>query len=820
MYISNNLTGISQQRAQEHLERYGPNALPDNNKNHPILLFIKQFLSPFIYILLGVAFISFLTGERTDAFVILIILVINAVVGTLQEYKANNAIKALKKLSHTKSRVLREKILHTVKTDEVTIDDIVYLESGDLIPADGEILESHMVAVNESQITGESLPVNKALKDKLYRGSVVISGNAFMLVKKIGKDTFVGSIAKDIANNADKKTELEKKLSSFSLYLLIALGIALVAFMLFSLKSGIQLITALKTTVALGVATIPEGLPIVLTVVLSLGALHISRAKAMLRNLPSGSTLASVSFICTDKTGTITHGNLTVKEVVNINTTNLSETQFNSYMYHSIDIKDINGEKVGDVLDLTIEKHLNDSFTFQETKELPFTSETKYNAKEYIVDGTHLQIFKGAPEALGISSDIITPYVKEGFRVLGVGYKKLSSSEEFTTSEITPLGLIVFEDKIREEVAQSITECKQAGIKILMITGDNILTAEHVARKVGILAHDGETSLTGDMLDAMSDKDLKEKLITIKVLARANPIHKERIVKLLQEKGEVVAMTGDGVNDGPALSLANIGISMGKSGTEVAREASDLVLLNDDFSDIVLAIFEARTISENIRKTIVFLMTSSVGIVVAILGSLLLGIALPFLAIQILWLNFVTTGLLDVSIATEEPESIYRRYNFKRYHGFLINFYDLIRILILGTFIGAATIFGFYLFTIVYMLEVGVARTACMLLISAFIWFNAFNTRKNYDHVFMFSLFTNKFVIGAVIIETIILLGSIFSPLGNRFLHTQPITIPLIILMIIFALTILIVDVIIKETHKHITNQDMRKLKRLKHVVR
>ena len=626
------------------------------------------------------------------------------------------------------------------------------------------MIESHMLSVNEGQLTGESLPVSKKIKDSVFRGGIVVSGTAFMRVQKIGEETFVGTIAIDIAKNAHKKTELEKKLSSFSLYLLISLGVSLVLFLLISLKSGLHTYTAIKTTVALGVAVIPEGLPIVLTIVLSLGALHISRAKALLRNLPSGSTLASVSFICTDKTGTLTHGDLTVKEIIDIDTTGISEETKKSYLHHSIDLKDINGNKVGDVLDITMDTFLNDVFTYNEIKELPFTSEKKYNAKEYEIDGSYIQIFKGAPEKLGVPHEVIAPYVKQGFRVLAVGYKKLSSSEDFTTNSINSIGLVVFEDKIRKEVKQSIFECKHTGIGLLMITGDNILTAEYVAREVGIMGEDTDTSMTGDILDTLNDDELKEKLITLRVLARANPIHKERVVALLQERGEIVAMTGDGVNDGPALSLANIGISMGKTGTEVAREASDLVLLNDDFSDIVLAIFEARTISENIRKTLLFLMTSSVSIVVAILGSLVIQTPLPFLAIQILWLNFITTGLLDVSLATEESEKSYKHYSFRRYSGFLLNLYDLSRILILGAFIGFTTLFVFYVFTLALTLDQ--ARTAAMVLISLFIWFNAFNMRRNYDTIFSTNFFGNKYIVASVVAETIFLVSSIYTKTG------------------------------------------------------
>jgi len=796
------ITGLSQKEALENLGVYGKNSLQEKENNGLVRLFLHQFLSPFIYILLTVAFISLLAKEFTDAIVIVSILIINAIVGTFQEYRANNAIKALKKLTHAKTRVIRDGVLTHIKTEDVTIDDVVYLESGDIIPADGELLEIHQLMVNESQITGESIPVTKDKESILYKSSIVISGNAFMKVTKIGGATFIGKIAKDVSKNITKKSELDKKLSYFSIRLVGLLLLSIVIFVIFSVGKGLHLFEALKTSVALGVAVIPEGLPVVLTIVLSLGALHISKAKALLRNLHSGSTLASVSYICTDKTGTLTHGDLSVKEVVKINNSNFSEEEFNNFLYHSIDIKTINGKKVGDMLDMTLEKYLQGSFTYKEIKEAPFTSEAKYNAKEFEIDGKYVQIFKGAPEAIGISDEVINPFVKNGFRVIAIGYKKNDSLAEFSATHIEPLALVVFEDKIREEAKNSIVQCKKAGIKILMITGDNILTAKHVAKEVGIVTSETDLLITGKMLDDMDDEELKSKISFIKVIARANPLHKERIVKILQEQGEVVAMTGDGVNDAPALSLANIGISMGKTGTEVAKEASDLVLVEDDFSDIVLAIFESRTISENIRKTLIFLMTSAFSLVVAILLSVMYSLPLPFVAIQILWLNFVTAGFLDIAIATEETEDIFKKYNYKRYIGSLLNRYDVIRIVILGGYIGSVTIIVF--FTLLHVSTVEIARTGAMFLVSAFIWFNAINVRKNYDTIFSFNPVSNVYVVGAILIEFLFLLASIHLLIGNTLLGTVTVNYKLLIVLFIIASSILVIDMLFKVLHKSI----------------
>jgi Ca2+-transporting ATPase len=385
--------------------------------------------------------------------------------------------------------------------------------------------------------------------------------------------------------------------------------------------------------------------------------------------------------------------------------------------------------------------------------------------------------------------------------VLAVGYKRHNSPEEFSTVAIEPLALIIFEDKIREEVKSSVLQCKKAGIHILMITGDNILTAQHVAKEVGIIGENHHRAITGKMLDEMDDEELRSKINSIKVIARANPLHKERIVGVLQEQGEVVAMTGDGVNDAPALSLANIGIAMGKTGTEVAKEASDLVLIEDDFSDIILAIFEARTISENIRKTLVFLMTSACSLVVALLLSVIFGLPLPFVAIQILWLNFVTAGFLDVAIATEESETVFKKYNYKRYIGALLNRFDLTKIVILGVYVGSVTTAVFYILLSVASLDV--ARTGAMFLVSAFIWFNAINVRKNYDTLFSFNPLSNKYVIGAIVLELLFLLTSVYTQFGNILFGTVGVEQKLLFALLCIAFSVVIVDSLFKSVYKN-----------------
>lgn len=793
--------GLSHQQVLKNSELYGKNTLPEKEKASPFVLFLKQFKSPFIYILLFVAGISVITGEYTDAIVIFAILIINAVVGTTQEHRANNAVSALRKLSQPKTKVVRDGELLSIHTSEVTVGDIVFLEPGDVVPADGQLVSSDYLGINESSLNGESLPVVKEKENEpVYKSTVVVSGKGFIKIEKIGLNTIIGALAQDIDKNQNKIIELQKKINSFSFKLLLILGGASTLFLTVALYKGTAFIETVKTVGALGVAVIPEGLPIVLTIVLSLGALQISRARALLRNLPSGATLASVSTICTDKTGTLTYGDVSVREIVYIDSSSLSQDDKKDFVYHSLDIKNIMGKKSGDTLDLVMETFLERQTIFQETKESPFTSEAKFNAKEYIYGDKVLQIYKGASESLGVGGQQIDHYTQEGFRVLSVGYKILNKQQEFSVEGIEPLALVIFEDKIREEVQGSIVNCKKTGINIIMMTGDNILTAKHVALKVGIITSEKDVCIVGKDLDLLTDEQVKHALGNIKVIARVTPTHKERIVQLLQEKGEIVAMTGDGVNDGPALSLANIGISMGKSGTDVAREASDLVLLNDDFSDIVFSIFEARTIAENIRKALVFLMTSATGLIALVLGSTFFGLPLPLLPVQILWLNFITAGLLDVAIATENSEAKYKTYTFKRYRGGLLNHYDMGRILVVGLTLGAVTLLAMFSLNASFPIEV--TRTILLVLFSVGIWFHAFNVRKNYDTLGTYNIFGNIYVTAAVCLEAVILVCSIYLPIGNKLLHTISFPVALVPLLLILGGSVIVSDYLYKKVAK------------------
>lgn len=789
-------TGLSLSEVIKNQNEFGLNIIPNKKEDTIFFAFLKQFQSPLIYILFIVSLITLALHEYSDSVVILIVIFINAIIGTLQTRKANNVLKSLKTLSQAKVSAIREDKLVELSIDQVTIGDHIFLSPGDIIPADGKLIESTNLQINESKINGESMPVTKTdVLNEAFRSTVVISGTGILKVEKIGVHTVIGELSKDILENVGNETVIEKKMKKLiSTILYFILATVLVIFIVGIIRK-MDIIELFKTTVSLTVSAIPEGLPIVLTIVFAVGAWRISKVKGLLKNLPSGATLATVSYICTDKTGTLTEGDISVKSIVPLD--GIEKSILNDFLVHSLDVREVSKNKVGDLLDIKMSEYLSEEQSWKETKELPFVSENKFNAKEYIVDDQHIQVFKGAPELFLKDTEVLNKYAMEGFRVLCVSYKKVEPNTDFDTSNTTPAGLVIFEDKIRHDVKTAIADCKNAGITIIMITGDNLNTAKHVAREVKILTgHNEEICLEGSDLSKYTDIDLGQMIRHVKVIARANPADKLRIVKVLQENGEIVAMTGDGVNDGPSIALADIGISMGKTGTEVAKEAADFILVDDNFSNIRDGIFEARTIFENIKKTLIFLLSTSLGEIIIIGGSIVSGLPLPLLASQILWLNLITDGFLDVSLANERSEPSFRNHNFKRYQGNILEKQEWLRIFFMALAMASVSIYFFI--SIIKVVAIEVARTYMLVVMSVFQWVNALNVRKTNRSIFSYNIFDNKFVTGALILEAGLLSAGIYSNWGQSLLKTVWIDYRFMILAIIISLPIIIIDELYK----------------------
>lgn len=788
--------GLSSAEVTKAQEEFGLNIIPDKKEDTVFIAFLKQFRSPLIYILLVVSLITLALHEYSDSAVIVVVVFVNAIIGTIQTRKANSVLKSLKSLSRARVKVIREEALLELSMDQIVVGDVVYLSPGDIVPADGSLLESNNLRINESKINGESMPVSKNnINHGVFRSTVVISGTGILKVEKIGVHTMIGGLSKSILDNVGNETIIEKKMRKLiSLILYFILSAVLIIFV-FGIVREMNILELFKTSVSLTVSAIPEGLPIVLTIVFAIGAWRITKVKGLLKNLPSGATLATVSYICTDKTGTLTEGDISVKKIITLD--DLDQELLNQFLIHSLDIKEVSKSKVGDILDLKMSEHLEIEQSWQETKELPFVSENKYNAKEYIVDGQHIQIYKGAPELFLHNTEMLDKYSLDGFRVLCVSYKKVEPNTDFNTTNTIPIGLVVFEDKIRHDVKTAIHDCKNAGVTIMMITGDNLNTAKHVAREVKILTgHKDEICLLGNDLAKYTDDDIASMIHNLKVIARANPADKLRIVKILQDRGEIVAMTGDGVNDGPSIALADIGISMGKTGTEVAKEAADFILVDDNFSNIRDGIFEARTIIENIKKTLIFLLSTSLGEIIIIGGSIIGGLPLPLLPAQILWLNLITDGFLDVSLANEKSESDFRNHNFKRYQGNILNKHDWTRICIMAFTMASVSIYFFV--SVIKIAAIEVVRTFMLVVMSVFQWLNAINVRKTDISIFSYNIFDNKFVTGALILEAGLLFAGIYSHWGQTLLRTVSIDYQFILIALLISLPIIAVDEIYK----------------------
>lgn len=803
--------GLTHAEAAKNLVQYGPNTLPEKAEETLFTLFLAQFKSPLVYLLLAVAGVTVLLRDYSDSIIILLVVLANAAIGTMQAHRSNNVVKSLRTLAKSKTKVIREGEMLEVSIDAVTIGDVVYLIAGDIVPADGELIESSHLKIDESKVNGESMPMTKDTENpSVFRSTVVVSGTGMYRVSSIGADTMIGKLSKEILDNVYNQTILEKKLEKLTSYILVFVLVSVGIIFFAGILRGVGILDIFKTSISLVVSAIPEGLPIVITVVLSVGAMRISKVKGLLKNLSSGATLATVSYICTDKTGTLTEGDIDTKEIIPL--VEMSEVKLRSFLRHSIDIKNISGKITGDVLDIKMHAHIGGDVVWEELKELPFTSENKYNAKEYKTDGKVFQVYKGAPEIFIADHTVYAEYVSAGYRVLSVAYRELDESADFDVTNATPLALVIFEDKIRKDVPLAIAECKKTGLSIMMITGDNIVTANHVAKEVGILEHASDISMLGADLAKYSDRELSEMLPKLRVIARANPLDKLRIVRLLQERGEVVAMTGDGVNDGPSIALADIGIAMGRTGTEVAKEAADFILVNDSFSNIRDGIFEARTIVENIKKTLVFLFVTSVGGVCIIGTSVILGLPVALLPTQILWLNLITNGLLDISLAQEKSEKQYASEHYKRYQAALIGKFEFIRIMMLS--LGLA-VFGSYLYTHALSLYgVDAARTIVLVGVSTVLWFSVVSIRKNMNSLLTYNPFGNSLITGALVLEVLLLAGSIYTPIGNTLLHTVPLDVRIVLSVTIASLCLVL---FIDEIYKYILRSRTKSI-RQRHI--
>ena len=704
--------GLSSQEAQQRLGQYGENKLAEKKKKTNLQRFLEQFKDAMIIILLLAAAVSFVVAcfghdpmEFFEPLLILLIVVLNAVLGMVQEAKAEKALDALKSMSAPHARVLRDGKEQVIDAAQLVPGDVIRLEAGDFIPADARLLKSVSLKSEESALTGESVPSEKdaaalveekaPLGDRsnmVFSGCSVTYGTATAVVTGTGMNTEMGKIAGLLEGEEEGQTPLQQKLAQLGKYLgFVALAACAVIFVV-GLINGINVLEIFMTAVSLAVSAIPEGLPAIVTIVLAIGVQRMVRKNALIRRLPAVETLGSASVICSDKTGTLTQNRMTlVKLWVNgepeLETVSASNTPAARELLRygalccdgSVVYKEDGTEQhIGDPTETSIlvAAHKNgmeqDELNRQYPRlaELPFDSDRKLMTSVNQIDGKIVAIVKGAFDMMAarcVSGNLEAAKEKNdemsrgALRVLAVGYKFLEKAPEDPTSEelengLTLLGLVGMIDPPRPEAKAAVATCRQAGIKPVMITGDHVVTASAIAKELGILG-DGDKAITGAQLDAMTEEQLDQEVEHISVYARVSPENKIRIVKAWQRKGQVVSMTGDGVNDAPALKAADIGCAMGITGTDVAKGAADMTLTDDNFATIVDAVREGRGIYANIKKVVGFLLGTNIGEVLTVFFAMILWHKTPLLSMQLLWINLVTDSLPAISLGMEAVEA-------------------------------------------------------------------------------------------------------------------------------------------------------------------
>jgi Ca2+-transporting ATPase len=803
--------GLSSEEVKRRQQKYGKNKLKDKPKESLFIKFIKQF-NDFMIIILIIAsvisaVISSIQGENDyiDSIIIIAIVVLNAIMGVVQEAKAEKSIEALQEMTPPKAKVTRNGITSEINAEELVPGDIIVLEAGNYVPADSRIIESFNLKIEESSLTGENEPVSKdadkickpniALGDMnnmAFMASIVVNGHGKAIVTEIGMETRVGKIANMMIENEAPETPIQKKLGQVGKILgIVCLAICFIIFVIGLIKN-IDPIEMFMTSVGLAVAAIPEGLPAIVTIMLSIGVTKMAKKNSIIRKLPAVETLGSSSVICSDKTGTLTQNKMKVVEInskdVNFATELACMCTDCNIVYQNGKIE-VNGEPTEVAIvnqGLNNGKDKNELYRkMPRVNEIPFDSNRKMMTTIHKIENKYRIITKGAPDVLlekcqkqinggsGQTSIIEKSKIQKenekmaqkALRVIAVGYKDLDFlPQRIDTNTIENnlifVGLIGMIDPPREGVKEAVKTCKKAGIKTVMITGDHISTAKAIAKELEILDTNGK-AITGQELDKISQKELEKSISDYSVFARVTPEHKVRIVKAWQKTGAVVAMTGDGVNDSPALKNADIGIAMGKNGTDVAKNAADMILVDDNFVTIVEAVKQGRNIYDNIKKAIHFLIATNIGEIVTIFMGLVLGLKSPLLAIQLLWINLVTDSLPAIAIGLEPPErNIMRRKPLDSKKGiFADGLWN--KIVVEGIMIGMLTLVAFSLGNKFFGLEVG--RTMAFVSMGLLELVHSFNI-KSEQSIFKIGILENKFLIGSFIIGTIVQIVVVLVP--------------------------------------------------------
>lgn len=824
--------GLNEKQVEDKQNKFGLNKLEEKKKESIVIKFIKQFNDFMIIILIIASIISAVvarlegSNDYFDSIIIIAIVVFNAIMGLVQEAKAEKSLEALKKMTAPTCRVKRNGKISTIKSEQIVPGDIVLLEAGNYVPADCRLISSSNLKIEESSLTGETVPVlkdaNCMLKEKTALGdmvnmafstTIVVNGHGEAIVTDIGMNTKVGKIAKMIITNEAPETPIQKKLGEVGKSLGIAcLGICLLIFVIGLLKK-IEPIEMFMTSVGLAVAAIPEGLPAIVTIMLSIGVTKMAKKNSIIRKLPAVETLGSSSVICSDKTGTLTQNKMQVTKIANIN----GETNDKEYikwlmgmatMCTDVEISKENGkmELTGEPTEKAIvSKALDEGQNKNElynvmkrVKDIPFDSSRKMMTTIHKMPNGYRVITKGAPDVLlkrcnkvYDNGNVTTlDYSKtklienqnnkmadEALRVLAIAYLDIPNlpskiDTETVEKNLIFIGLIGMIDPPREGVKEAVATCKKAGIKTVMITGDHIITAKAIAKDLGIL-RGSDLAVTGEELDKIPQSILQKNIMNYSVFARVTPEHKVRIVKAYQSTGAVVAMTGDGVNDAPALKNADIGIVMGKNGTDVAKNAADMVLTDDNFVTIVEAVKQGRNIFDNIKKAVHFLIATNIGEIVTIFLGLVLGLKSPLLAIQLLWINLVTDSLPAIALGLEKPETdiMNKKPRDSKKGIFADGLWQ--RIITEGTMLGILTLVAFSVGNYLYDIEVG--RTMAFVSLGLLELVHSFNI-KSEESIFKVGLFENKYLLGAFILGALLQIVVVVIPSVAEVFKLVPLT--------------------------------------------
>lgn len=856
------IEGLTEEEVKIRQAKYGKNKLKDKKKESIIIKFIKQF-NDFMIITLIIAsiisaVISKMQGENdyVDSIIIIGIVIFNALMGVIQEAKAEKSIEALKQMTPQITKVIRNGKTTEINAEDLVKGDIVILETGNFIPADCRIIESHNLKIEESSLTGEAEPSLKEaniickkdiplgdMKNMAFMASTVVNGTGKAIVTETGMETKVGQIANMIIEDEAPETPLQKKLGEVGKILGIAcLAICIIIFIIGLIKK-IEPIEMFMTAVGLAVAAIPEGLPAIVTIMLSIGVTKMAKRNSIIRKLPAVETLGSSNVICSDKTGTLTQNKMKVVEVKSKNPKFII-TMATLCTDCEITVENNQEKVIGEPTEKAIvEEGLHIGCNKKETEkifprinEIPFDSNRKMMTTIHRIGNKYRIICKGAPDVLldkctkevleiGDSQDIKVKTLDKlkikneneqmahkALRVIAVAFKdvtELPSKIDSSTIEnnLTFVGLIGMIDPPREGVKEAVKTCKTAGIKTVMITGDHLETAKAIAKDLGIL-NNGEKAITGQELDKMTQEQLEKNIKEYSVFARVTPEHKVRIVKAWQRNGAVVAMTGDGVNDSPALKNANIGIAMGKNGTDVAKNAADIILTDDNFVTIVEAVKQGRNIYDNIKKAVHFLLSTNIGEIVTIFVGLILGLKSPLLAIQLLWINLVTDSLPAIALGLEKPEKdIMQRKPIDSKKGIFANgLWN--KIILEGTMIGVLTLVAFSIGNKYYTLEV--ARTMAFLSIGFLELIHSINV-KNEKSIFETGLFENKYLVGSFVLGIFVQAIVVVVPAFAKVFEVVPLSLTQwIITIAISILPIPVIELQKKIDLKNEINQNKR----------